>query len=32
MLAAAEADLKPNVGDRPPKESRDVASGGGDID
>jgi hypothetical protein len=28
MLTAAEADLKPNVGDRLPKESRDVAFGG----
>jgi hypothetical protein len=32
MLAAAEADLKPNVGDRLPKENSDVASDGGEID
>jgi hypothetical protein len=32
MFAAAEADLKPNVGDRLPKECRNVAFGGGEID
>jgi hypothetical protein len=32
MLAAAEADLEPDIGDRLPKQSRDVAFGGGQID